>query len=46
MMRVWPLEIGMRVQVSNYPKLLWLRVMVVSVAGKGGNELVKCVDRR
>jgi hypothetical protein len=46
MMRVWPLEIGMRVPASNYPKLLWLRVMVVSVAGKGETELVKYVDRR
>ena len=28
------LEIGMQVQVSNHLKLLWLRVMVVSVKEK------------
>ena len=32
---VWPLGTGLQEQVSNHPKLQWLRVIVVSVEGKG-----------
>jgi len=38
-MRVSPLEAGLQEQVSNHPKLLWSRAMVVSVKEKSRHWL-------
>lgn len=35
MVKVWPFGIALRGEVSNRPRLHWLKTVVVSVVGKG-----------
>lgn len=45
-MEVWPSGIALQGEVSNHRKLLRLRVVVVSVVGKGARDGVRCGPRR